>query len=126
MPGILPLLADLGRFSNTTNELLAGLLGGGMCLGSAKLELDTDLSTPMPARPEGTKYALIIAEANASTVDTSRIIRYKMDGTDPDATNGMPMGDLTAIEVYYEANLANLRFIRLEAFTQSLQILFFG
>ena len=126
MAGILPQLSDTGRFTNTTNELLSGILGGGIQLGFEKIELAAGVAVGLGARPAGTKYAVIMAESDAATVDPTKIIRYRMDGVDPTITDGMPMGNLTLIEVFYEANLANLKFIRIEALTQTLQVFYFG
>jgi hypothetical protein len=129
--------ADSG---STTNDILDGILWGGVCIGYRKLAVtdaapvgfadiaDPDAGGPLVAGiPAGSKYAMCVLEADALEADSARVVRYRTDASNPTAAEGMPVGDNGSFEVKGTDNLANFKIIGMVAgHSHILRIEFYG
>jgi hypothetical protein len=112
-------------------QLLYVLLTGGECIGYEEIALDVSQVKSLTV-PDGAVYALIVCEADASPLlpDKSKVIRYKQFDTQsnpPDASLGMPLGDLGVAEVKGENNLSAFRAVGITpGFTHILKVEYYG
>lgn len=115
-----------GRFSDTTHNLLYGLLMGGDAIGFEKLVIQSDTeSVKLHQIPNGTKYAQVVLEADSTSQKQDLCCRFLEC---PQAYNenqstyleqissaaGMPMGHLGIYEIKDIENLKNFRIINTE------------
>jgi hypothetical protein len=104
-------------YHGITNGLLYSILTGGDCVGYEDIEID-DHTMPLLTPPESADYALIVVEADPSTVNKSKVIRIKeyiAGDTFPTSSVGIPLGDLSVYEVKGKKNMKNFRAISIEA-----------
>jgi hypothetical protein len=101
-------------FHETSNALLYALLTGGECAGFETLLVDADNVSALNP-PENSVYALLVMEADETSADKSRVGRFREDGEQPTALEGIPLGDLTTYEVKGKFNLLNFLIIGIEA-----------
>lgn len=114
-------------FHEVNSQLLLALLTGGDCLQYNNVPVnDTQVTTLSPV--SGTVYALIVVEADPTTMDKSKVIRFsEMQATIVSAINGLPLGDLGVYEVKGMSNLQNFKAIGIEAGkSHTLRIQYFG
>ena len=108
---------DVSQNSVTQNDLLAGILFGGDCIGYEKIAVGSaapvglDLLTL--GKGLGARKALVVIEADASSTNLDRVVRFREDGTNPNATDGLPIPDNGKLEVS-DLNLANFKMIGIE------------
>jgi hypothetical protein len=98
-------------FHNVIAELLHGLITGGECIGYQELNVFAPYVSQLTI-PEGALYALIICEADISSVDKTKVIRFKQFDTinnPPNPYYGMPLGDLGVLEIKGKKNLEDFR-----------------
>lgn len=127
-------------YASLTNDLLAGMLWGGKCIGYRQLNVtdvaavgfdnipDPDAGGPLTAGiPAGAKYAICVLEAGVADVDKARVARFRTDAINPTAAVGMPVGDNGSFEIKGSDNLAAFRIIGINAgVTHVLRIEFYG
>lgn len=94
--------------------LMQNAIRGGTCIGYENLVV-TDAAAVAPTIPADTVQARLIVAANAATAIAGRALRFREDGTDPTAANGMLLGDLSVYFISNPANLANLKLIGIDA-----------
>ena len=113
-------------FNDTLTDWLHALFFQGECIGAETLSVSWNVPLSLNI-PLGTQYALIVVEAAPTSIDKSRVIRFREDGSNPDARNGIPLGDLGVYEVKGKENMLGFRAIGIQAFLiHTLQIQYFG
>jgi hypothetical protein len=113
-------------YHNVTDQLLYTLLTGGDCIGYEKITVDSALAVGLDY-PEATVYALLVVEADLTSADKSKVIRFLETPFLPTATEGIPLGDLSVYEVKGKPNLKNFRAIGIEAGkNHSIAVQYFG
>ena len=115
-------------YHNVTNDLLYGILMGGDCKGYQNLVVGA--AAVSLSVPENTLYALLVVEADPTSAEKAKVIRFKEFDTitnPPTATVGIPLGDLSIYEVKGVENLLNFKVIGIEAGkVHSIKIQYFG
>ncbi len=112
--------------NDTFTDWLYALFFQGECIGSQTFSVYWYSPVTLTI-PEGAQYALVVVEAAPGTSDTSRVIRFREDGSFPDAVNGIPLGDLGVYEVKGKENMQRFKMIGIEAFLgHTVQVQYFG
>ena len=76
--------------------------------------------------PNDTTSCLITVEADGTEAGLPRVLRYRIDGTDPDAITGHALGDNDVALIQHDMNLGNLKLIGITAGkTHIIQITYF-
>lgn len=76
--------------------------------------------------PENATGAIIVFEADATTVPQNKAARFYEGGQTPSATDGYPLGHLDIYEIQEQSNLIRFRIIGIEAGkTHTLQVLYY-
>jgi len=65
--------------------------------------------------PENSISATISIEADATSTEKSRVVRFKENGSDPSANTGIALGDNDLYEISGRWNLESFRIIGIEA-----------
>ena len=104
----------------TSDGYLSGLLYGGQVIAYATLQVGAAIPVGLPdlaadSLLKQTKRIVIAIEAAAGTAYLPMVMRYKMDGTEPTASEGMPLGHLGVLDAGHYINLKNLKFVGIEA-----------
>jgi hypothetical protein len=119
----IPQLVDLANvdLSATSYDtlFLRAFLKGGICIGHEYIDV-TDaavktLTKPADAEGNNASYALLVLEGDSTSADLSKCVRWTMEGTDPTAADGMPLGDNGVFEIQNETNLDAFKVIGIEA-----------
>ncbi len=129
--------SDSGGLNGSMIDYLSAILYGGKCLQYSELTVDdaaiVDLTDAVAVGvganglPAAAKACLIVVEAGATEADAARVVRFRQDGGDPSATEGMPVGDNGSFEIKGGSNLANFKVIGITAGkTHTLRIEFYG
>lgn len=114
-------------YSSTTNEILSGLLYGGVAVGFETVTVGSGSAVALTAVPAAAMYAVIVAEVDSSDSAQALAIRFRQDGTPPTSTVGHPLGHLGTVKISGRANLTALRAIGVTASkTHKLQVQYFG
>ena len=98
-------------FHNVLAELLYSLIIGGECIGYEEIYVYQPYTTALNV-PEGAVYALIVCEADAMSVDKTKVIRFKQFDTTnnpPYSYYGMPLGDFGVVEIKGKKNMEDFR-----------------
>lgn len=116
-------------FHGLTNELLYAILAGVDCLGYENLEV-SDFGMVSLTPPENAVWAMLVLEADPTTADKTRAIRFCdlfEDEEFPTAFEGVPLGHLGYYRIKGKKNLQNFRAIGVEAGkTHSLKVQYYG
>lgn len=95
-------------------------------IGYQNLTVTSDTIATKLTIPTKANYAIIRVVADSGTSNKALVIRFRMDGTDPTSSEGMPIGDKESFDINETQNLANFRVISIEASkTHNLYILYF-
>ena len=65
--------------------------------------------------PTGAVAAILSVEADNSTIDKNKVIRFKENGSDPTATSGFALPTTIFPEIIGHENLINFKFIGIES-----------
>lgn len=115
-----------GRFSDTTHNLLYGLLMGGDAIGFERLVVNSDIeSVKLMQIPSTAKYAQVVLEADSTSQKQDLCCRFLecsfqyIESTGSyqnllSASAGMPLGHLGIYEIKDIENLKNFRIINTE------------
>lgn len=110
-------------FSQSQEQLLYALLIGGKCLESRSILVGANAIVRLPTVDKA-QYALLIIEANSNTSDKAKVLRLAEAHLSPNGeawtvdelkAHGLPLGDLSAIEVKGTDNLAQAVLVGIEA-----------
>jgi hypothetical protein len=113
-------------FQIATDNLLWALLTGMENRGFEKLSVTNTPAVELTV-PQKALAAVIIVEADATSADLKKVVRFREDGNPPTATDGMPLGDMNFYEVRGDASLKAFRIIGIEAGkTHTLSIQYYG
>lgn len=116
----------VGRFSDTTHNLLYALLMGGDAIGFERLVIQSDTAiTKLKKIPTTAKYAQVVLEADVTSQRQESCCRFlecsfqyiESTGNYQDllsASAGMPLGHLGIYEIKDTENLKNFRIINTE------------
>lgn len=119
----------LPPYHGATNELLYALLTGGDCIGYEDLSIYSTYAIGL-SYPVNAVYAILIVEADPSTVDKSMVVRireFDSQNMPPTAVSGMPLGHLSVYEVKGVHNLAHFQAKGIEENkVHTLRIQYFG
>jgi hypothetical protein len=105
------------------------MISGGRCLGYTEFLAVDGVSKGLTNIPEGTLYALIVAEVMPGYGGANDIlVRYRQDGVDPAIdSSGMPLGHLGVVEIKGADNLAAFKVISATAgFDQIIRVEYYG
>lgn len=102
------------QLSMPMQHLLHAMLYGGKCLGYQNLPF-TDAVAVALTIPANAKIALIVVERVGAVADENKIARFREDGADPTAANGMPLGNNGSVEIKGTQNLAAFKIIGIDA-----------
>ena len=87
---------------------------GRLCVKYEQVSVtDTPAVTLVP--PTNAFSALITVEGDATVASTTKVVRYREDGTARSSTVGMPLGHLDSYEVTLNNNITNFKVIGIEA-----------
>ena len=103
-------------YNEVASELLYALLTGGDCIGYQDLDIDSIYAMGLNY-PDKAVYASIIVEADPTTIDKTRVIRFREHdwGSNlPTASSGIPLGHLSTYKVMGKHNLRNFQAISVE------------
>ena len=125
---LVPLLRNKETYPYAaTNELLYGLTTGLNCLGYEEIIVGNVTAVPLTTIPVNATFAVIVAEGDVTNTDQTRVVRYREDTVSPTPSTGMPLGDLTIYECGGVDNMANIKFIGIEASkSQKLRVSYYG
>lgn len=116
-------------YHSVTNELLYALFTGGDCIGYEDLSIYSTYAMGL-SYPVKAVYALIVVEADPSTSDKSKVVRFRefdSENLRPTAISGIPLGNLAMYQVKGEHNLAHFQAIGIEENkVHTLRIQYFG
>jgi len=113
-------------FHNVISDMLYTLIFQGECIAYVTIMVDDEavrsFNIPVEAR-----YAMLITESDPNQNNKDLIIRFREDGSNPSADEGMPLGDMGVYEVKGKENMSQFRMIGIEAGKQhKVRVQFFG
>jgi hypothetical protein len=111
---------------DTLTDWLHTLFFQGECVGSETIWVSPYYAYPLNP-PQNAQYALLIVEAFSLTADKTKVIRFREDGTAPDASYGMPLGNMGAYEVKGKENMQRFRMIGIEpSYFHQVNVQYYG
>ena len=72
--------------------------------------------------PEGAKYCLVTVEANAAVADSSKVLRFWTNGSNPTSTQGHLIGNGGAFDISERENMVKFRLLAQDAEDSVLQV----
>ena len=128
-------------FDNNIEAMIYNLMVGGKALAFETLAVGHDSLVSLAiannaAWADKVDYCIIVAEADNTVTDSSRIVRFVESPTAAGSLTvsasevrgkGMPLGDLGVAEIKGIENMQNVRFIGIEAGkTHALRVQYYG
>ena len=107
-----------------TKELFLYAANPGVACGHETLILLTDNAMNLISIPTGTRYAILQVE-EVTTSGSSDVIRYLLDGSDPDASTGLIRGDRECFDIAGTENIKKFKAIRLTANSHKINVQYF-
>ncbi|HSZ72479.1 MAG TPA: hypothetical protein VK750_07360 [Cytophagaceae bacterium] len=113
-------------FHNVIVEMLYALFFQGDCLKYVSKTINDSQVIHLEI-PDNARYAVIVIESQVTQFNKDIVVRFREDGHDPDASNGMPLGDMGVYEVKGTNNMSRFKMIGVEAnLTHQVRIQYFG
>lgn len=95
------------------------------CVGKQQVSVD-DTATVALTLPALATSAILVIEADATSNDSSKAVRYLENGDTPTASVGTPLGNLDTIELRGRDNMANFLAIGIETGkTHTIDVLYY-
>jgi hypothetical protein len=113
-------------FHNVIGDLLYTLFFQGECVGYDTLVVD-NANIGTLTIPEDARYAMLVVESDANQNNKDIVLRFREDGEEPTADDGIPLGDLGVYEVKGIENMQRFKIVGIEQERiHKIRIQFFG